>query len=70
MDMVEVLRGQVAHLRAMKSQAEREAYAEEIKAFLLTLSPEQQFEHLKAIKTLVQEAKDEIVAARASRLAA
>jgi len=70
MDMVEVLRGQVAHLKAMKSQDEREAYAEEIKAFLLSLTPEQQFEHLQAIKTLVREASDEIAASRASKLAA
>ncbi len=68
MDMVEILREQVRQLGAAKTELEKEALLDELKTFLIALPPERQFEHLKAIKTLLTEIGEQIKADRASKL--
>jgi len=70
MDMVEILRGQLKQLGAAKTETEKEAVLEELKAFLISLTPEQCTDHLRAIGTIAREAKVELDAKRTSKLAA
>lgn len=70
MDMVEVLREQVRQLRAAQTEAEKQRLLEELKQFLVSISPEQRTDHLRAIGALVKEIKDQLDAKWSAKLAA
>jgi hypothetical protein len=70
MDMVEVLREQIKQLRAAQTEAEKQRLLEELKQFLISISPEQRTDHLQAIGTLVSEMKNQLDAERSVKRAA